>query len=96
MDAANTPRDSSAGAIFACGLLELASLGDPNAFSEANDQIFCLANDVLSLDDDQDGLLLKGTSALPTNKHVGDSLIYGDYYFYEALQRLNGINQTCW
>ena len=96
-DAKTAPRDSSASAIVACGLLELDALGIySNAREQASDLVIALINDAASFEDEQDGLLLDGTSALPKDIHVGDSLIYGDYYFFEALQRLTGTTQTCW
>jgi unsaturated chondroitin disaccharide hydrolase len=74
----------------------LSGSGDTRALAEAESLILELSVRVASFDDDQDGLLLEGTSALPSNKHISDSLIYGDYYYYEALQRLCGVNGTCW
>lgn len=95
-DVETAPRDSSAGAIAACGLLELRDLGDPNAEAEAESLITSLTERVACFDDSEDGILLEATSALPHGKHVSDSLIYGDYYYVEALLRLSGSPQTCW
>lgn len=96
-DAGNAPRDSSAAAIVACGLLELDALGDDGkARSQAANLLSILIDRVACFDDSHDGLLLEATSALPVGIHVGDSLIYGDYYFFEALQRYCGVGKTCW
>lgn len=95
-DALNAPRDSSAGAIVACGLMELDQLGDTRARSEAATLIIEMSQRVVSFDDEQDGILLDSTSSLPNDTHISDSLIYGDYYYYEALQRLTGVHKTCW
>lgn len=95
-DVMTAPRDSSAAAITACGLLELSELGDPEAKSEAMSLLTILTERVACLDDSEDGILLEATSALPHGKHISDSLIYGDYYYYEALLRLTGSVETCW
>lgn len=89
-------RDSSSAAIAACGLLELDALGHGDARNQAASLLSILIEKVACFDDDQDGLLLHGTSAHPAGIHVGDSLIYGDYYFFEALQRFAGSGRTCW
>ena len=91
------PRDSSAAAITACGLLELHALnGDLKAQQQAAELILELTDRVSCFDDSQDGLLLEATSALPNGVHISDSLIYGDYFYLEALQRLTGTDRTCW
>jgi unsaturated chondroitin disaccharide hydrolase len=96
-DAATAPRDSSAAAIAACGLLELAALGDPRAQDEATVLLKALTERCASFDDPgEDGLLKHATGKLPQGQWIDVSLIYGDYYYYEALQRLCGIGGTCW
>ena len=89
----NAPRDSSAAAIAASGLLELAVVdGDPArraSYREAAEGILAthktsayLSNGVAS-----SGLLLHGTGNKPAGTEINVSLIYGDYYFVEALVR---------
>ena len=96
-DPASAPRDSSAAAITACGLLELGDMtGETEAVKQASDLIEILTDRVCCLDDSQDGILLEATSALPSGVHISDSLIYGDYFYLEALQRLSGVGRPCW
>ncbi len=96
-DAATAPRDSSAGAIVACGLLELAGQGCPRAPAEVLGLMQALTEGCATFDDPaEDGLLKHATGKLPQGQWVDVSLIYGDYYYYEALQRLAGLKETCW
>lgn len=96
-----TPRDSSAGACAACGLLELAKcvpVEESALYSNAAKRI------VRSLDEnygawdreDEEGLILSGTSNFPGGVHVDVPLIYGDYFFVEAVARLRGTNHRFW
>jgi alpha-galactosidase len=84
--AAPAPRDSSAAAIAAAGLLELSTyVPEPNKSTYHNAAINIqtslssasyLANPV-----NTDGILLHGTYNKPSNLNVDTSLIWGDYYF---------------
>lgn len=95
-NAQTDPRDSSAAAITACGLLELASFGDETARSEAETLLKTLIEQCATFNDDaEDGLLKHATGNLPADMDIDISLIYGDYFFYEALNRLSG-GKTCW
>ncbi len=95
-DAATAVRDSSASAIAACGLLELSALGDPSAREQAEELLRILSERSATVDDDkEDGLLKNATANLPAGYGVDASLIYGDYFFFEALNRLGG-GATCW
>lgn len=100
-DVATAPRDSSAGAVAASGLLELAFLlpeneGEP--YRQSGIKLLDALNEHCATWDqpEQDALLLHATGKLPENQNIDVSLIYGDYYFLEALGKLNGITQTCW
>ncbi|MGH2535412.1 MAG: glycoside hydrolase family 88 protein [Thermomicrobiales bacterium] len=99
--AATAPRDSSAGAIAASGLLELASvLSAPEADAyrrAASDLLRALDERCFSGDGpDHDAILLHATGNLPTDRDVDVSLIYGDFFYLEALGKLAGITETCW
>jgi unsaturated chondroitin disaccharide hydrolase len=89
----NEPRDSSAAAIAASALLELATLSeDParagNHRAAAESILASLMSSVyLSDGAESSGLLLHGTGHKPANSEIDVSLIYGDYYFVEALVR---------
>jgi unsaturated chondroitin disaccharide hydrolase len=93
--AATAPRDSSAAAIAACGFLELAELigGSEGAFWRAAgaDLTRKLGENVGLLDTDgKDGLIDKCTGKKPMEENVEVPIVYGDYYYLEALYRLKG------
>jgi len=79
---AGGPADTSAAAIAASGLLDLARTvgGYGNAALEILQALSgCLA------DSQSQGILLHGAGNVPQSDAVDESLIYGDYYFVEAL-----------
>ena len=86
--------DSPAAAIAVCGLLELAEADSAkgNFYREAagkllgNLELHCAAPKEISWE----GLLLHGTGHRPAGEQVDVSLIYGDYFYLEALARLEG------
>ncbi len=89
-------RDSSAAAIAACGLIELADAGDTVATAQAVSLLKALIEGCATFEDDsEDGLLRHATASVPANYGIDVSLIYGDYFFYEALNRLDG-GTACW
>jgi unsaturated chondroitin disaccharide hydrolase len=95
------PRDSSAGAIVACALLELASHLDEaeglRRRHQAAELLKKLSDEVGLLDDSEsDALLAKATGKKPKEENVEVAIIYGDYYFLEALYRLKGGVHTVW
>ncbi|MCT8160492.1 hypothetical protein [Pseudoruegeria sp. SHC-113] len=87
-----TPRDTSAGMCAACGLLELAAHleGDTAlAYLEAANAITRSTYETYgNWGNDSDGLLRGGTINHPAGLGIDVSLIYGDYYYVEALTRL--------
>jgi unsaturated chondroitin disaccharide hydrolase len=94
------PRDSSAAAIAAAGMLELAKHleGNGRDYIEAAAKIVdSLYHNYSSKDrPDDEGLLLHGCGHKPKNSEVDCSLIYGDYYFAEAVARLLGYQKFAW
>ena len=86
--------DSTAGAIAACGLLEIASHAEEyeaevysNAalkICKAMDEKFC------NYSEDNDSILTMATNAYGGERHV--RYIYGDYFWLEALTLLGGGN----
>lgn len=94
-------RDSSAGAIAACGLLLLAKHVAP---TEAGIYEVAGVKILKSLYENygdwenlnQDGLILSGTSHFPEGKNLDVPLIYGDYYFVEGLSILKGHRELFW
>lgn len=92
----DTPRDTSAGACAACGLIILSKhLGDGagDAYLTAAIRIVkSLYENYSTLKDDHNqGLLGGGTFNYPQGLGIGISLIYGDYYFVEAVSRLKKL-----
>ena len=89
----NEPKDSSAAAIAASGLLELATLvTDPTARTRYRNAALGILSALcspayLAEGSPSAGILLHGTGNRPNNTEVNVSLIYGDYYFLEALLR---------
>ena len=89
---ATEPRDTSAAAIAASGLLEL-STHVPSPAKEryrdaAAEMLRSLASRTyLAEGSPSAGILLHGTGHKPGGTEIDVSLIYGDYYFLEALLR---------
>ncbi|GAB2699718.1 glycoside hydrolase family 88 protein [Paenibacillus thermoaerophilus] len=94
-DAADGPRDSSAGAIAASGLIEIAKLvPEPESdfyFRASRRMLESLATRYATWDrPEHQAILLQGTGHKPAGQNVNVSLIYGDYYFVEAYAKLAG------
>jgi unsaturated chondroitin disaccharide hydrolase len=87
------PRDSSAAAIAASGLLELSKYvalpADSTRYRTAALNILSSLSSPAYLGDRvaTDGILLHGTANFPGNSGVDTSLIYGDYYFLQGCYR---------
>lgn len=90
------PRDASAGAIAAAGIIELSQYvtGEGSErYSEAARAILAtlthppyLAEESASM-----GILNHSVTSKPTETEVNVDLIYGDYYLLEALKRLESL-----
>ncbi|MFB9056170.1 glycoside hydrolase family 88 protein [Mariniflexile ostreae] len=95
----NAPRDASAAAVAACGLLELSELVKDEAlqqkyFNAAESYLEELStNNYLSGDVNQ-ALLLHSTGHYPKNSEIDVPIIYADYYYMEALLRLKKLNNS--
>jgi unsaturated chondroitin disaccharide hydrolase len=94
-------RDTSAGACAACGLLLIADQVDPveaSSYRRAGEAILhSLYENYGAWDNEQEeGLVLHGTSHYPEGKNVDVPLIYGDYFFVEGLSRLKGRTERFW
>ncbi|MCU6709087.1 glycoside hydrolase family 88 protein [Paenibacillus sp. J5C_2022] len=88
-------RDSTAAACAASGLLELVMLLEDEAekafyYESAVAILKGLYDNYADWGDGQDAILTKGTVSYPVNRHVNVPIIYGDYYFVEALVKLKG------
>lgn len=94
-------RDSSAGSCAASGLLLLASQVD-----EAEAHVY--RNGALRITEslyrnygtwdnaEEEGLLLHGTSNYPENRNIDVPLIYGDFFYVEALARIKEAGPFYW
>ena len=87
------PRDSSSGAISACGLFEMAKYLDENdpdktVFRSAAVQLLeAVIDRCTDLDLRDDGLINHVTHALPQKMGIDQTAVYGDYFYLEALLR---------
>jgi unsaturated chondroitin disaccharide hydrolase len=86
------PRDASAGAIAADGLLDLAMSTDDaqekaRRETEAKRLLDVLIATSIDENGERQGLLLNATADRPRDSAVEESLIYGDHYFFEAVFR---------
>jgi len=90
--------DSTAGVIAACGLIEIAKavseyekplyLNTAMKILKATEQKFC------NWDVSEQSILQMGTESYAAGRHI--PILYGDYYFIEALMKLNGNNLLFW
>ena len=94
-----TWEDSTAAAIAACGLIELAKLTEGRQsglyLNAALKMLTALTEKSFNWNEDEDNLLTKCTAAYHDKKHEF-SIIYGDYYFLEALMKLVGRELFIW
>lgn len=92
--------DTSAGAIAACGLLEIADqvpADEQTLYRHAATQL--LHNSLQrygDLDPAHDGILTGATTAFHDQRGQDVNLIYGDYYLVEGLLRLLGKDFLLW
>ncbi|MDQ6420110.1 glycoside hydrolase family 88 protein [Paenibacillus sp. LHD-117] len=94
-------RDSSAGACAACGLLLLSELvGETESElyrKEGEAMLYSLYTNYGAWDrDDEEGLILHGTSHFPEGRNIDVPLIYGDYFFAEGISRLLEHGELFW
>jgi len=91
--------DSTAAAIAACGLIELAKLTEgrqQNVYlGAAVKMLQALERDSFNWNEAEDNFLTKCTGAYHDKEHEF-SIIYGDYYFLEALMKLAGKELFIW
>ena len=81
-------KDSSAAAIASSGLLDLSELSGKKEFRDGAINILSsLCNNYLS-GEDEDGILAHGCFHKPEGMGVDESLIWGDYYFVEAIMKV--------
>ncbi|MGA1808334.1 glycoside hydrolase family 88 protein [Sphingobium sp. WW5] len=97
-----TPRDSSAAAIAACGLLELAqALPLSDTMREtyeawATSIVRTLGAQYLAPVEGSNAVLLHAVYHMPNKAGVDEACIWGDYFYLEALMRLRRPWQPYW
>lgn len=90
-------RDSSAGAIAACGLLRIAQLtADDTIHQQGVTLIQALIDECLETSPEGQGLIKHGALHIPKGWAPDDYLIFGDYFFMEACLTLTGKNPDFW
>ncbi|WP_082927564.1 glycoside hydrolase family 88 protein [Paenibacillus oryzisoli] len=94
----NEPRDTSAASCAASGLIELAAFLPANEgamyLRAAEQMLLSLTVNYGTWDQkEHQAILLEGTGNKPAGQNVNVSLIYGDYYYVEALAKLMGWKQ---
>jgi hypothetical protein len=90
------PRDSSAAAIAAAGLLELSTYVDATHSATYRNAALNIQSSLsspayLGNSTTGDGVLLHGAANVPGNSGVDVSLIYGDYYFLQGCNRARSV-----
>ncbi|VXB02040.1 glycoside hydrolase family 88 protein [Maribacter litoralis] len=93
----DAPKDASAAAIAACGLLELSKFVPSKAQSEkyvnaARKMINLLSEAPYYSGDTNQALLLHSTGHLPHDSEIDVPIIYADYYYMEALLRIQKMD----
>ncbi len=92
--------DSTAGAIAACGLLELAGqvgeLEKPLYYRAAIRILKALDAHCADYSEERQILMDRGTTAYHAEKGREIPIIYGEYYFMEALMKLRGSQILFW
>ncbi len=88
-DGSDQPRDSSAGAIAACGFMELAKITGRTDYQETADAILdsLEKNYATTAEGPENCLLLHGVYALHAGRGINEGNLWGDYFYLEALLR---------
>lgn len=98
----STPADTSAAAIAACGLIELAGnlpMSDPakDIYARAAWGIIReLDTSNLAPMEGSNGLLAHAVYHMPNRVGIDECCIWGDYFYLEALVRMRRIWSSCW
>lgn len=93
--------DSTASACAASGLLELSLLvpsSESRMYLDAAEKLIRKLDERYTVwnDPHEEAILLFGTANSPRKTHVNVPIIYGDYFFAEAICKLRGIKDTFW
>ena len=91
--------DTTAGACAACGLIEIANnVGEyeKKMYLDAALKILKALEKYCDFTDGNDSVLQMGTEAYPRERGRHIPIIYGDYFFAEALYKLRGNDLLFW
>ncbi|WP_289748467.1 glycoside hydrolase family 88 protein, partial [uncultured Muribaculum sp.] len=90
-----TPRDASAAAIVASALIELSTMVDGEKsvtyLDSAKKMLMSLASDSYRAPDNVPAFLMHSVGNMPAGSEIDYSIIYADYYYIEALNRLKKL-----
>ena len=86
----DAPRDASAAAVVASGLLELSTYLDGKYRDEAEAMLRSLYENYRA-PENVDAFLLHSTGHHPAGSEIDYSIVYADYYFIEALIRMKQL-----
>lgn len=93
-----TQLDSSAAAVAACGMIEIAKVVPDFEkklyMSAALKLIKKVLDEQCDFTDENEGIVIYSTGSYDQNVHVG--YIFGDYYLIEAMCKLKGIDPMFW
>lgn len=93
-------KDSTAGCIAACGLIELSKVVPEHEkamyLRAAMNILRGTEKHCCNFDDNEQSIVQKGTEAYFNENGIHIPIIYGDYYFIEALSKLRGNDTLLW
>ena len=89
-------KDTSAACIAASGMLKLAETTEDETRREeletwAKDMLASLIQNCVCFGTESQGIIRDGTVNFRNRQYINTSIIYGDFYFLEALGRLQGL-----
>ncbi len=91
-------KDTTAGVIAACGMIEIAKYvpeGEKDLYLNSAWSILKeIEEDYTDWSDDEDLILKAGTQSYANGQNI--PIVYGDYYFIEAVLKLRGDNILFW
>jgi rhamnogalacturonyl hydrolase YesR len=92
----NEPRDASAAAITASAMIELDGYSDNDYMQEALAIIKSLSSDSYraKIGENHNFILQHSVGSIPHNNEIDVPLNYADYYYVEALMRLEKLNNN--
>ncbi len=95
----NEPKDASASAAAASGMLELAQLIEDEAvaqkyYDNAVQLLAAISTSEYISGERNDGILTRSTGHFPKGWELDVPIVYGDYYYLDALMKLKRINDA--